>query len=150
MFDIHGALEHQMLEVMKNRPTVVLTESREPRLIEAACYLTRYARLVFLAPEDEVRAVAAEHLEHVDATRLAYTFEEATFVDPSTADDLLDEFANECISLPPEKRETSDFDQARERLKQPSRFGVMSVRLGHADMVVGGMIHEPRNYSAPC
>jgi len=149
MFDIDGALESQLLEVMKNKPTLMLTEPTEPRIVEAACHLSRFARMVFLAPEAAVRAVAEEHLGHVDATRREFTFEEATFIDPSAENELLDEFAQECISLPPELRRADSFEQAREILKEPARFGIMAVRLGHADVVVGGMTHEPREYFRP-
>ena len=41
MYDIGKSLDNQILEVMKNRPTVVLTEALEPRIIEAACSLPR-------------------------------------------------------------------------------------------------------------
>lgn len=149
MFDIGGSLERQLFQVMTTKPTVVLTEATEPRIIEAACHLSRFAKLVFLAPEAAVRAVAEEHLSHVDRVRREFTFEEAAFVDPAAEDALLDEFAEECISLPPELRRAESFEQAREMLREPSRFGVMAVRRGHADVVVGGMTHEPREYFRP-
>lgn len=149
MFDIGSALERQLLDVMKTKPTVVLTEALEPRIVEAACRLSRFAKLVFLAPEAAVRAVAEEHLQHVDAVRREFTFGEAAFVDPAAEQELLDEFAQECISLPPELRRAETFEQARQMLHEPSRFGVMAVRRGHADVVVGGMTHEPREYFRP-
>ncbi len=149
MFDIHGSLDARLFEVMRNKPTVMLTEATDPRTVEAACHLSRFARLVFLAPEAEVRAVADEHLDHIDATRREFTFGEAAFVDPSAEPALLEEFAQECVSLPPELRRANDVDHAREMLREPSRFGVMAVRLGHADMVVGGMTHEPKEYFRP-
>ena len=149
MFDIHGALESRILGMMKDKPTIMLTEASDPRTIEAACYLSRYARMVFLAREDEVRAVADEHLAHIDATRREFTFGEAAFVVPTERPDLLDEFARECVSLPPELRRARTEAEAREMLKEPSRFGVMAVRMEHADVVVGGMNHEPREYFRP-
>lgn len=149
MFDIGGSLERQLFQVMKTKPTVILTEATEPRIIEAACHLSRFAKLVFLAPEAAVRAVAEERLRHVDPVRREFTFEEAAFVDPAAEDTLLDEFAEECISLPPELRRAESFEHAREMLHEPSRFGVMAVRRGHADVVVGGMTHEPREYFRP-
>ncbi len=32
---------------------------------------------------------------------------------------------------------------------EPARFGIMAVRQGHADMVVGGIQHEPRDFFRP-
>jgi len=149
VFDIETALEKQIFDVMKNRPTVALTEPLDPRIVEAACHLARYARLVFLAPEAEVRAVVDHDLPHLDPTRVEFTMQASTFLDPTTADDLLDEFAEECMNLPEELRRASSLGAVREDLMRPSHFGIMAVRCGHADMVVGGMEHKPRDYFRP-
>ncbi|MBU0742461.1 butyrate kinase [bacterium] len=149
IFDIERALEDQILAVMKNRPTVVLTEPTDPRIVEAACHLARFARLVFLAPESDVRGVVANDLAHLDPTRVEFTMQSSTFVDPAADDDLLDEFARECMCLPEELRRESTLEEAREANKKPSRFGIMAVRCGHADMVAGGMTHRPRDYFRP-
>ncbi|MBC8425231.1 butyrate kinase [bacterium] len=149
IFDIERALEEQILGVMKNRPTVVLTEPTDPRIVEASCHLARFARLVFLATEDAVRKVAAEECPHLDPTRVEFTMQASTFVEPAVEDALLDEFAAECMELPEELRRESTYEEAREVCKMPARFGIMAVRLGHADMVVGGMTTRPREYFRP-
>ncbi len=149
IFDITSTLDRQLLAVMKNRPTVLLTEATDPRIVEAACYLTRFARIVFLAGEDEVRAVAEEHLGHVDRNRREYTFSEAAFVRPEDRPDLVGEFAAECASLPAPLRQIEDPEQARHFMHEPGRFGIMAVRRGHADTVVGGMRHRPREFFRP-
>lgn len=149
MFDIDGALDHQIAAIMQNRPTVVLTEPLDPRIAEAACFLGRFAKLVFLAPEEEVRRVYAAKLPDIDPTRLEFTFANAAFVDIDKRRDLLDEFAAECMSLPEDIRRARSLDEARELLREPARFGIMAVRCGHADMVVGGMTHEPKEYFRP-
>ena len=35
------------------------------------------------------------------------------------------------------------------QVQDPARFGIMAVRQGHADIVVGGITHEPRDYFRP-
>jgi len=149
IFDIEHALEEQILDVMQNRPTVVLTEPTDPRIVEAACHLARFARLVFLAPEAEVRAVAETELPHLEATRVEFTMQSAAFVDPAAEDALLDEFAAECMELPEELRREDTLEEARAACAKPARFGIMAVRRGHADMVVGGMTTRPREYFRP-
>ncbi len=57
MYDIDGSLDRQILEVMKNKPAVIFTEATDPRIIEAACFLPRFARPIFLAPEAKVKEV---------------------------------------------------------------------------------------------
>ncbi|MBK7701940.1 MAG: butyrate kinase [bacterium] len=148
-FDIDRALDDQILAVMQNRPTVVLTEALDPRTVEAACHLSRFARLVFLADEAAVRAVQRDHLPHLDPTRVAYTFQNAAFVDPASRSDLLDEFVTEYLALPAELRRADLPQEARRLLSEPARFGIMCVRCGHADTVVGGLTHEPRQYFRP-
>lgn len=149
MFDINQALDSQILSVMKNRPTVLLTEATDPRIVEAACHLCRFARIVFLTSEDAVREVVQRDLQHIDPTRIAFTFSESTFVDVPHEDALLDEFATECMKLPEDLRRADSFEQAREQMKEPARFGIMAVRLGLGDVVVGGMTHRPREYFRP-
>ena len=59
MYQIEESLDSQILSLQKDRPTVVFTEPLDPRILESACYLTRFIKPVLLAPEAEVRALAA-------------------------------------------------------------------------------------------
>ncbi len=149
MYDIEASLDAQILAIAKNRPTVVFIEPRDPRVIEAACHLTRFIRPVFLAGEDEVRKVIDQHLRHLSPTRVRFTLSESTFIDIAERVDLREEFARASVELPAEIARTRDLAQARELVRQPAKFGIMAVRLGHADMVVGGASHEPKDYFRP-
>jgi butyrate kinase len=149
MFDIDQAMDRQLQAIQMNRPTVVFAEPYDARAIEAACYLPRYARLVFLAPEEHVKAVIHNELRTVDPTRIEFALSESTFVDIDERDDLVEEFARTLIELPEPIRRTDDLDEARRRARQPARFGIMAVRQGHADMVVAGLRHEPKDYFRP-
>jgi len=149
MYDIDDALDQQILAVQRNKPTIILCEALDARVVEAACYLPRFARLVFLAPEDDVKAVIHNELGHMDQTRLEFTLAASTFVDIDKRSDLIDEFARACTELPETSVWTRDMDEARRLVSQPSRFGIMAVRQGHADTVVGGVLHEPREFFRP-
>ncbi len=149
MYDIEAALDKQILEFMKNKPAVIFTEATDPRIIEAACFLPRFIRPVFLASEDTVKEVISRELNHVDSTRIEFALSESAFIDPADRTDLLDEFSQACTELPQHMSRTSNLDEARELLTQPARFGIMAVRQGHADIVVGGITHEPRDYFRP-
>jgi len=149
MYDIEAALDKQILESMKNKPAVVFTEATDARIIEAACFLPRFVRPVFLASEDAVKDVISRELAHVDPTRIEFALSESAFVDPAERTDLLDEFSRACTELPQHMSRTQSMDEARELLIQPARFGIMAVRQGHADIVVGGITHEPRDYFRP-
>jgi len=149
MYDINGSLENQILELMHNRPTVIFTDPLDPRVIEAACYLPRFARMVFLASETEVHAVMAEELGHLDPVRVAFACSECAFVDIDKNEKLVDEFAQAYINLPEGIGWTRDIEEAREIVKKPPIFGIMAVRQGHADAVVGGVTHPPKEYCRP-
>ncbi len=149
MYDLDAALDRQILAVMQNRPTVVFTEPYDARVVEAACYLPRFIRPVFLAPEEHVKAVIANELRHVDPTRIEFTLAESTFVDIDEREDLIAEFHQAYLQLPKGLARTSDPDQARRFVSEPARFGIMAVRQGHADMVVGGVRHEPKEFFRP-
>ena len=149
MYDIEASLDKQILAVMNNKPAVVFTEPTDPRIIESACYLPRFIRPVFLASEQAVKDVIHRELGHVDATRIEFALSESAFVDLEERTDLLEEFAQACIELPQSIRRCNEFDQALQLIRDPARFGIMAVRQGHADIVVGGITHEPRDYFRP-
>ncbi len=86
MYDIESSFDQQILSVPRNRPTVVFTEALDPRIVEAACYLTRFCRPVFLAPEAEVRDVVERELRHVDPNRVEFALSESAFVDIAERD----------------------------------------------------------------
>jgi butyrate kinase len=149
MYDIDASLDTQILALGRHRPAVVFVEATDPRVIEAACRLPRFIRPVFLASEMAVKAVAHSELRHVDPTRIEFTLAESAFVDVRERTDLVDEFARACTELPRAIRRTENLAEARELMSDPARFGIMAVRQGHADIVVGGITHEPHDFFRP-
>ena len=103
MFAIEDSFDRQILSLRsarKDRPVVVITEPLDARVLEAVCYLTRYIKPVLLAPEREVRAAAARHLGHLDASRIEYSLSECAFVDIAQRQDLVEEFTRDCARQP--------------------------------------------------
>ncbi|MBU1431341.1 butyrate kinase [Myxococcota bacterium] len=149
MYDIDAALDRQILRHMKDRPTVILTEADDPRTIEAAAHLPRFARLVFLAPEAKVREVAAAHLPDLDQNRLSYLLSEACFIDIEAEEALRETLAQACVRHHRALGIDADIETARRAIRRPSRFGIMAVKEGYGDMVVGGMRHDPKDFFRP-
>ena len=149
MFDIEASLDSRLLAEPRNRPTVMFPEALDARTLEAACYLGRFIRPVFLAPEAEVRALAARELAHLGEDRVAYTLSESAFVDPASRPDLLEAFTAACLDWCQVHERPMCLEAARELVSEPGRFGIWAVKLGHADMVVGGAIHEPKAFFRP-
>jgi butyrate kinase len=149
MFKIESSFDARIFSAQKDRPVVVFTEPLDARILEAVCYLTRHAKPVLLASEEDVRAAAARCLSHVDRSRIDYSLSECAFVDIPSHADLVEEFATDCLAHPRCRNEARNIDEARRALSEPGLFGIYAVHLGHADMVVGGAAHSPKQYFRP-
>jgi butyrate kinase len=149
MFDIETSFNQEIQAFEKYRPTVIFVEALDPRVVEAVCCLARFVRPVFLASEDAVRAVAAEHLDHVDPNRLEFTLSESAFVEIDKRTDLVDEFAQAHAEFCREQGSDLCLGDARSFVSQPAHFGIWAVRLDHADTVVAGARHQPKDYFRP-
>ena len=149
MFDIEGTFDRQILSFAKVRPTVVFPEALDPRVLEAVCYLTRFVRPVFLASEPQVREVIARDLGHVDPDRVDFLLSESAFVDVPARTDLIEEFTKAQFEFCREQNSPVPLETARRMVMEPARFGIWSVRLDHADTVVCGARHAPKDYFRP-
>lgn len=149
MFDIEASLDSRLLAEPRNRPTVVFPEALDPRTLEAACFLARFIRPVFLASEAEVRALAALELARLGEDRVAYTLSESAFVDPASRPDLLAAFAAAAVEWGHSHGRYQSLEEMQRGMADPCLFGIWAVKLGHADMVVGGAIHEPKAFFRP-
>ncbi len=136
MYDIEAAIDRQLQGHRRNRPTVILTEM-DPRLAEAVGYLTRFARIVFLAPREEVEELFDD--VQMEPARRNYTLSESAFLDleqPSALRDELDALLHQ-------------IDPGAGSIRDPRWFGITAVYAGYADLVVGGIASDPRNYFRP-
>ncbi|HAK44664.1 MAG TPA: butyrate kinase [Spirochaeta sp.] len=149
MYDIEQSLDKQILEQNKSRPTVFITEAGEPRLLEAICYLTKYIRPVIPAKEKDIRLVFERELSHIDKSRLDYMLSQTSFLEIKNEKKLLKCFAEEYIAAEAEEGNTISMSDAEKTVSDPCVFGIFSVRLKHADLVVGGSTHEPVTYFRP-
>jgi len=149
MFDIEGSLDKQILAQAKNRPTLIFVEPLDPRIIEAACKLTRFIRPVFLATEAQVREVIVQQMGHLDPDRIEYGLSESAFVDISSRPDLVEEFAQIWMESKRDAGDELTLEAARIQVSQPVPFGICAVKTGHADTVVGGVDHGSKDYFRP-
>lgn len=149
MYDIEQALDSQISRHAGNRPAVVFTEPSDPRTLEAVCGLARFIRPVFLASEASVRAIAYSADVGLDMDALDFALSESAFMIPSEHPELVEEFAVEYVKFCASEGEEVDLGKAREMVSEQGLFGIMAVRLGHADMVVGGLLHSPKKYYRP-
>jgi butyrate kinase len=149
MFDIEGSLDKQVLAVPRQRPTVIFVESADPRVLEAACHLSRFVRPVFLEPEPVIRGVIDGALDHVDRNRVEFALSESAFLDLDEQTGLIERFASEQLEMWQEAGQRLTIRDARRLVSDPAHFGIAAVQQGHADIVVGGASHEPKDFFRP-
>ena len=149
MFDIEGSFDRQLLASGKPRPTIVFPEALDPRIIEAACHLTRFIRPVFLASEEAVRDVVRRSLPGLDPTRMEFALAESAFVDIPQHPELVDEFAQAHLQECQAEGRQRTLAEARAWASGPVNFGITAVVRGHADTIVGGAAHDENHYFRP-
>jgi butyrate kinase len=149
MFDIGASFDREIVAHMTTRPTALFIEPEDPRVIEAALQLPRFCRPVFLTTREQVEAVIARDLPHVDPARVAFLMSEAAFCELDRCQELQERLAGAVMELPDARRPCEDLEAARAFVATPAGFGIMAAHEGHCDMVVGGARHEPRHFFRP-
>ena len=132
--------EYQLMERARaDRQRIVLPESQDDRILEAAAILLRrgVADLTLLGDENKVRA---------RASTLGLDLDEASIVSPLDAD-LVEKFAAAYAEARAHKGMTVEL--AREIVTDISYFGTMMVHLGLADGMVSGAVNTTAHTIRP-
>jgi phosphate acetyltransferase len=132
--------EHQLMERARaDRKRIVLPESTDDRILEAAAILLRrgVADLILLGEEKRVRARASARALDLDAAEIIST------IDP----ELVEKFAAAYAEARAHKGMT--IERAREIVPDVSYFGTMMVHLGLADGMVSGAINTTAHTIRP-
>jgi phosphate acetyltransferase len=132
--------EYQLMERARaDRQRIVLPESDDDRILEAAAILLRrgVANLILLGDETKVRA---------QASALGLDLDEASIVSPSDAE-LVETFAAAYAQARAHKGMT--LERAREVVTDVSYFGTMMVHLGLADGMVSGAVNTTAHTIRP-
>ncbi len=121
----------------KNRKTIVLPESGDRRVIDAAAEVMRegVADIILIGKRDEMTAKFPD----VD-------LELASFIEPSEYEDF-DVMAKTYHELRKHKGVTEE--QAKATMLQPTPFGIMLVKLGVADGLVAGAVNTTADTLRP-
>jgi phosphate acetyltransferase len=132
--------EYQLMERARaDRQRIVLPESEDDRILEAAAILLRrgVANLILLGEETKVRA---------RASALGLDLDEATIVSPSETE-LVEKFAAAYAEARAHKGMT--VERARDIVTDISYFGTMMVHLGLADGMVSGAVNTTAHTIRP-
>ena len=132
--------EYQLMQRARaDRQRIVLPESEDDRILEAAAILLRrgVSNLILLGDETKVRA---------RASALGLDLDEASIVSPLNPE-LVEEFAAAYAQARAHKGMT--VERARDVVTDVSYFGTMMVHLGMADGMVSGAVNTTAHTIRP-
>ncbi|NLM18778.1 MAG: phosphate acetyltransferase [Clostridiaceae bacterium] len=121
----------------KNRKKIVLPETEDPRITEAASRIIAegIADVILIGDENKIKLVTPEH-----------SLEGAEYIDPATYEKY-DEFVE--IFFEMRKKRGMTEPEAREWMLNPVYFGMMLVHQGIADGLVAGAVNSTANVLRP-
>ena len=132
-----GFTDEIIQRAKKNKKTIVLPESYEPRTIEACAKLLErgITNVVMIGDREKIQAVAPQ-----------WDISGARFVDPENSP-LFEAYVQAFYEMRKAKGMTPE--KARETMKDPLYFGVMMVKQNEADGMVAGAINSTSNTLRP-
>lgn len=132
-----GFIDTIIAKAKANRKTIVLPETSDRRVLEAAARLSaeKITHVVLIGDPDEIRAAAAG----LDLTGVR-------IVNPQT-EGKLDEYSALYYEI--RKNKGMTVEKAAETMKNPLFYGVMMVKTGEADGMVAGAINSTANTLRP-
>lgn len=130
-------IEQYKAQAKKLNKTIVMPEGNEPRVIRAAaiCTQEKLAKIILLGTKEEAQRVCPD----VDLSGI-------DFVNPLTSEHL-QEYADYLYELRKAKGMTPE--QALASMKDVMWYGVMMVKKGVADGMVGGAVHSTGDMLRP-
>ena len=123
----------------QNIKTIILTESEDIRVLEAASKVTKegFAKIILIGNVDEANKLA--NANGVDISDIP-------IIDPKTSENF-EEYVQAFYEL--RKAKGMTMEKARETMEDNMYFGTMMVKLGHADGLVSGACHSTSNTLRP-
>ena len=130
---IYGIIER----AKQDRKTIILAETKDPRVTEAASKIIarNIANIILIGDEEKIRKVTPE-----------YPLDGAIFINPFTYEKI-DEFEEQFYQL--RKRKGVSREDAHEMMKNSIYFSMMLVKNGIADGFVGGAVTATANILRP-
>lgn len=123
----------------KNIKTIILTESEDVRVLEAASKVTKegFAKVILIGNQDETNKLASDN--NIDIAGIQ-------IIDPVTSNKY-DEYVERFYEL--RKAKGITIEDAKKIIKDNMYFGTMMVKSGDADGLVSGACHSTANTLRP-
>ncbi len=132
------------IEQIKNRAsenikTIILPESEDVRVLEAASKVTKegFAKIILIGSQNETNELANKNNINIEGIQI---------INPETSEKY-EEYVNAFYEL--RKAKGMTIEKAKETLKDHMYFGTMMVKQGDADGLVSGACHSTANTLRP-
>ena len=124
----------------KSIKTIILTESEDVRVLEAASKVTKegFAKVILIGNQDETNKLASDN--NIDIAGIQ-------IIDPVTSNKY-DEYVERFYEL--RKAKGITIEDAKKIIKDNMYFGTMMVKSGDADGLVSGACHSTANTLRTC
>lgn len=128
-----------LIDVLKKDPkTIVFTEGKDPRILEASARLLAGTWLtpILVGDPDEV---------HKKSEEVGFNIRGAQIIDPKNYD-RMEEMVTKMVEL---RKGKMTEEECRKKLQQPNYFGTMLVKMGVADCLLGGATYSTADTVRP-
>ena len=148
MFNLEGTLRKQLRDAMTVKQTLIFPEGDDPRVVEAASKLVKFANVILVANPRHTAGLISKGEALLDCSRKRF-FAVVKFVDPDT-DELAKPLAERLCEVSQGRSWEMTAEEASVHIRNPVFFAIMAVREGYADAVLGGVAHSSREFFMPC
>ncbi len=148
MFNLEGMLRKQLRDAMTVKQTLIFPEGEDPRVIEAASRLVKFANVILVASRERTQQLVGMGDVNLECSQKRF-FAVVRFVDPAT-DELGPALAGRLQEVSQGRSWEMTAEEAAANIRNPVYFAIMAVREGYADAVLGGVAHSSREFFIPC
>ena len=148
MFALEQCIEQQLRRVEGVLPTLIFPEGDDPRVLSAASRLIQFAQVVVIRNQDDVVRDLDDNKVQLSVSRRRF-MQSVRFILPNDFPDLIEKFARQTVELSRGRTWEVGPQKALELVTDPVYFAILSVRLGYADAVLGGVTHSSRGFFQP-
>jgi phosphate acetyltransferase len=132
-------IDQLKLKAKKNKRTIVLPEGEDARIIEAASRIIKddLADIILIGNEVKIKNIASELNVNINGAKI---------IDPISSSKK-QEYADNLYEL--RKHKGMTHEEASTKILEPVYFGLMLVKTGQADGLVGGAVHSSADLLRP-
>ena len=150
MYDLESALNQQIYQLNKPKPTLIFPEFTDTRIIQAAASLLPFTKIVMPGSPDQLYAVLKELPGHAFSLSNDELISRIGFISKQVIARHAVEFRTALMDLSQGKKWEYSEKNAASMVADPLFFSILAVRLDYADAILGGVQLASKDFFLPC